>query len=52
MANSINLKNFWDWVRETFTHSYRNEIEKYLDESVDHADVERRIISLQRRGMI
>jgi hypothetical protein len=52
MTNSINLKDFWDWVRETFTPSYRNEIEKYLAESTDHADIERRIISLQRRGMI
>lgn len=46
------LKDFWQWAKETFTPAYRNEIEAYLAESVDHADVERRIIHLQRRGMV
>lgn len=46
------LSDFWQWVKETFTPAYRNEIEAYLADSVDHADVERRIINLQRRGMI
>jgi hypothetical protein len=52
MTDSINLKDFWNWVRETFTVPYRNEIEEYLADSSDHADVERRIKLLQRRGMI
>jgi hypothetical protein len=46
------LTDFWQWVKKTFTPAYRNEIEAYLAESVDHADVERRIINLQRRGMV
>jgi hypothetical protein len=46
------LTEFWQWVKKTFTPAYRNEIEAYLAESVDHADVERRIINLQRRGMV
>lgn len=46
------LKDFWNWVRKTFTPHYRTEIEAYLADSVDHADVENRIRTLQRRGMI
>jgi hypothetical protein len=46
------LKSFWDWVMVAFTPAYRNEIEAYLADSQDHADVERRILNLQRRGMI
>ena len=45
-------KSFWDWVMTAFTPAYRNEIEAYLADSQDHADVERRIMNLQRRGMI
>jgi len=47
-----NLADFWDWVKTTFTPHYRSEIEQYLADSTDHADVERRIQILQRRGMI
>lgn len=46
------LKNFWEWVVTAFTPAYRSEIEAYLADSQDHADVERRIMNLQRRGMI
>jgi hypothetical protein len=46
------LTGFWYWVKKTFTPAYKNEIEAYLADSIDHADVERRIINLQRRGMI
>jgi hypothetical protein len=46
------LNDFWLWVKSTFTPAYRNEIEAYLADSTDHADVERRILALQRRGMI
>ena len=46
------LKDFWNWVKTTFTPHYRTEIEAYLAESVDHVDVENRIRTLQRRGMI
>ena len=46
------LTDFWQWVKKTFTPTYRTEIEAYLADSVDHVDVERRINLLQRRGMI
>ncbi len=46
------LNDFWHWVKNTFTPAYRSEIETYLADSQDHADVERRILALQRRGMI
>jgi hypothetical protein len=46
------LADFWKWVKKTFTFSYKGEIEAYLADSVDHADVENRIKRLQRRGMI
>ena len=49
---SVPTKSFWDWVMTAFTPAYRNEIEAYLADSQDHADVERRIMNLQRRGMI
>ena len=51
-TNMPKFNGFWQWVKTTFTADYRNEIEAYLNESVDHADVERRIINLSRRGMI
>jgi hypothetical protein len=46
------LSDFWNWVKTNFTPSYRSEIEAYLADSKDHAEVERRIQVLQRRGMI
>lgn len=46
------LNDFWQWAKNTFTPAYRSEIEAYLADSTDHADVERRILNLQRRGMI
>lgn len=44
--------NFWQWVKEAFTPSYTSEIEAYLNQSTDHADLEQRITTLQRRGML
>ena len=46
------MSDFWDWVKRTFAPHYRNEIEAYLAESVDHFDAEQRIRHLQRRGML
>jgi hypothetical protein len=46
------MKEFWDWVSKTFTVDYRKEIEEYLADSVNHADLEHRIQTLIRRGMI
>jgi hypothetical protein len=46
------LTDFWNWVKNTFTPSYRTEIESYLDDSVDYVDYENRVRILQQRGMI
>jgi len=46
------LKDFWKWVKDTFVPSYTSEIEEYLNQSSDHADLEHRINYLQRRGML
>ena len=46
------LSDFWSWVRRIFTHSYQNEIESYLGDSVDHKDLETRTRTLMRRGML
>jgi hypothetical protein len=43
---------FSAWVGKTFTPSYQKEIDKYLNESVDHYDLERRMTRLIRRGLI
>lgn len=51
-VETSSLTEFWQWVKKTFTPSYKSEIEAYLAESTCHADAERRIILLQRRGMI
>lgn len=46
------LTDFWNWVKNTFTPSYRTEIESYLDDSVDYVDYENRVRILQQRGMV
>jgi hypothetical protein len=46
------FNKFWDWVKQTFTPAYVDEIQAYLNQSVDHADLERRIKELSQKGMI
>ena len=46
------FEGFWKWVEEMCTPSYQKEIEAYLADSVDTAEVERKIIQLSRRGII
>ena len=46
------LTEFWNWVKKTFTISYQDEINYYLNQSVDYADYKNRVRTLQRRGMI
>lgn len=46
------LTNFWNWVKDTFTPSYQDEINHYLNQSVDYADYENRVRNLQQRGMM
>jgi hypothetical protein len=53
--SKINLptfQSFCKWLDEMFTPDYRREIEAYLADSVDTAEVERKIIQLSRRGII
>lgn len=54
MIDLTNAKfsDFWQWVKETFTVDYRSEIEHYLNQSYDYADLERRIKLLRIRGVI
>lgn len=46
------MKEFWDWVKKTFTVDYQKEIEAYLADCNNHADLEQRMKLLMRRGMI
>lgn len=46
------FSDFWQWIKETFTPSYQNEIEAYLSQAVDHRDLEIRMQNLSRRGML
>jgi hypothetical protein len=46
------LTDFWSWVRKAFSPSYQSEIEMYLNDSVDHKDLETRTRALMRRGML
>ena len=44
--------DFWEWVSKTFTSSYQDEIDHHFKNCTDHADVERVMRNLQRRGML
>ena len=46
------ISDFWTWVSNAFTPSYQSEIENYLKDSVDHNDLESRMTSLKRRGLL
>ena len=46
------MSDFWSWVKKAFTPSYQNEVEMYLGDSVDHKDLETRMRTLMRRGML
>ena len=48
----MSIHDILEWVRDTFTTSYRKEVEAYLAESADVFDLERRIRILQRRGIV
>jgi len=45
-------RHFWDWVRKSFTPSYQKEIEQVLRQSVDVYDLEQKMKTLRRRGML
>ena len=46
------IKDFWAWVEKAFTPSYQKEIDMYLKDSVDHKDLETRMVTLMRRGLL
>lgn len=46
------ITEIWSWVKKTFSPAYQTEIEGYLAQSVDLADLENRMIYLQRRGLL
>lgn len=46
------IHDFWEWVKRTFTVPYQSEIESYLSQATDHCDLERRMATLIRRGML
>jgi hypothetical protein len=48
----MSIHDVLEWVRDTFTPSYRKEVEAYLADSADVFDLERRIRILQRRGVV
>jgi hypothetical protein len=48
----MSVHDVLEWIKDTFTPSYRKEVEAYLAESQDVFELERRIRILQRRGII
>jgi hypothetical protein len=44
--------NFSVWIKDTFTPPCQKKVESYLADSTDLCDLERRIVILQRRGMV
>lgn len=46
------VKDFWSWVEKAFKPSYQDEVHSYLSESVDHKDLETRMRTLMRRGLL
>lgn len=50
--NVPRISEFWDWVKKTFTPSYRDEIHNYLSEATDIYDLERRMKYLEIRGIV
>lgn len=46
------FQNFYKWLERTFTRDYQREVEVYLAQATDLADLERRMMSIQRRGML
>lgn len=46
------MADFWSWVKKAFTPSYQSEVEMYLKDSTDHSDLEYRMKTLMRRGML
>lgn len=45
------LNSFWEWGKNIFTDTYKEEVQAYLCESVDFADLDNRIKLLKIRGL-
>lgn len=46
------IEKIMQWIKQAFTPSYQNEIEQYLEQSVDMCDLENRLKIIARRGML
>jgi hypothetical protein len=46
------LKQLLNWIAKSFRDPYKQEIERYLSESIDAADLERRMRIVENRGML
>lgn len=46
------LADFWNWVVRTFNPGYYSEVEEYLAQSTDAADLEYRMKTLRNRGVL
>jgi len=45
------LESFLSWAKTTFTDAYKREVEEYLSQSADYADLDQRIKLLKVRGL-
>lgn len=43
---------FWEWAKQTFTPHYIKEIEEFLKDAKDESELEYKMITLARRGLI
>jgi hypothetical protein len=46
------LADYWSWVVKTFNSGYQSEVESYLSQSTDPADLEHRMKTLRNRGVV
>ena len=46
------LKMYWDWVAQTFSKACQSDVERYLSQARDAADLEHRMSQLSRRGLL
>lgn len=51
MSKEALLESFLTWAKNVFTDSYKEEVQNFLSESADYADLENRIKLLKVRGL-
>jgi hypothetical protein len=49
---SFTIQSLKKWLQDTFTPSYRSEVEEYLAQSTDYGDFIHRENTLRNRGML